>query len=295
MKEKIIVLLGVVGVSFSSILVKYSSAPSTVMALYRMFFSAAVLLPMVLYKNRSEIKSLDMKTLLLCISSGIALAFHFSFYFESVKQTTVASSTVLVDTEIFFVAFISVLMFKEKLTKFTVIGIIITFCGSTILALVDSSSASGGSLRGDLFALTGALFVSIYTIIGSRVRDKVTTNVYTFIVYSSASVTLLIVNLILRTPVTGYAPVNYLLGLGLCILCTLLGHNIFSWGLKYLPAAFISNSKLGEPVFASILALILFSQKPGVTQIAGCIIVLIGTYIVTISTGKKESTQSEQE
>ena len=58
-----------------------------------------------------------------------------------------------------------------------------------------------------------------------------------------------------------------------------MGHSIFNWGLKYLPTALISNMKLGEPVFASILAIFLFGQVPGIQQIIGGILVILGIYI----------------
>lgn len=40
MKAKLIVLLGVFGVSFSAIFVKYTTAPAVVIAFYRMLFAA---------------------------------------------------------------------------------------------------------------------------------------------------------------------------------------------------------------------------------------------------------------
>ncbi|MGM9676210.1 MAG: EamA family transporter, partial [Butyricicoccus sp.] len=52
--------------------------------------------------------------------------------------------------------------------------------------------------------------------------------------------------------------------------------SIFSWGLKYISAAFISMSKLGEPVFATIMAVFLFSEIPQVNQIVGGLIVIAG-------------------
>lgn len=48
----------------------------------------------------------------------------------------------------------------------------------------------------------------------------------------------------------------------MAVCCTLLGHNVFSWGLKYLPPAFIATVKLMEPVFASVWGLLLFGERP---------------------------------
>lgn len=278
MKTKLVLLLGVIGISFSAIFVKYATAPSTVLAFYRMAFAALCLAPVVFFRHRDELKKLSFKNVSLCLVSGFFLACHFTCYFESIRYTSVASSTVLVDTEVFFICIFSYLLFKEKCSRNGLIGIIITFVGSVILAMGDRS---GGSqvLLGDILALMGAFFVAVYTMIGSRQRKGLSTSVYTFFVYGMAAVTLLCFNLVSHTPVHGYGAMNYFWGFLLCVFCTLMGHSIFNWGLRYLPASLISNMKLGEPVFASILAFFLFGQVPGSLQIFGGMLVLIGIYL----------------
>lgn len=278
MKTKLIVLLGVLGVSFSAIFVKYATAPSAVLAFYRMGFTTLCLLPVVLLKHREELKKLTSKNILWCMVSGFFLACHFTCYFESIRYTSVSSSTVLVDTEVFFICIFSYLLFREKCSRSGLLGIAITFGGSVVLAMADRSGGSA-IIKGDSLALMGACFMAIYTMIGSRQRKGLSTTVYTFFVYGTTSITLFLFNLVTKTPVYGYGGMNYLWGFLLCIFCTLMGHSIFNWGLKYLPTALISNMKLGEPVFASILALFLFGQVPGIQQIIGGILVIVGIYI----------------
>lgn len=216
----------------------------------------------------------------MCCLSGIFLALHFSFYFQSLAYTSIASSTVLVDTEVFFVAVVSILFMKEKITGMGKVSIVLTFAGSVVLALGDKGVGSN-AVYGDILAVAGAFFVSLYTLIGRMERRKMTTTLYTFLVYTSSAATLAVYCLLSRTPVTGYEAKNYLLGLGLTLCCTFFGHSVFSWGLKYLPAAFISTAKLGEPVFATILGIFLFGQMPGVQQVAGGVVILIGLYLYT--------------
>jgi len=276
-KAGIIVLLGVVGVSFSAIFVKFSTAPSAVLAFYRMLFSAVLLLPVVWLRYRDELRALTKENIVLCMISGFFLACHFACYFESIVQTSVASSTVLVDTEVFFVCIFSFLLFHEKSSRLGLCGIVITFLGSVVLALTDRT-ASGNELFGDFLALCGAVFVCVYTMVGSRVRKNVTTTLYTFLVYGTAAIVLFFYNVFCGQSLVGYGKENYLLGLLLCVFCTFLGHSIFNWGLKYLPAALISNMKLGEPVFATILAYFLFKQVPSVQQLIGGGFVLLGIY-----------------
>ena len=112
--------------------------------------------------------------------------------------------------------------------------------------------------------------------IGAVCRKKLSTNVYTFLVYSVAAVSLLVILVMTEAPLYGYGGINYLSGLGMAVFCTLLGHSVFSWGLKYLPPAFISTAKLLEPVFASVWGLFLFGEYPGIPVILGGIVILIG-------------------
>ena len=285
MKAKLIVLLGVLGVSFSAIFVKYTTAPAVVIAFYRMFFAAVILLPVVWKTCRDEWKALEKRTALMCVLSGVFLACHFSFYFQSIAYTSIASSTVLVDTEVFFVAIVSILFLKEKVSRLGAFSIFLTFAGSVVLALSDRSAGSN-AVRGDLLAVTGAFFVALYTLIGRVERRKMSTTLYTFLVYGTAALTLALFCAATRLPIVGYAPKNYALGLGLALCCTLLGHSVFSWGLKYLPATFISTAKLGEPVFATVLGIFLFGQIPKLQQVIGAVIILAGLYLYTaIPTG----------
>ena len=74
---------------------------------------------------------------------------------------------------------------------------------------------------------------------------------------------------------------NGLTALGMAVCCTLLGHNAFSWGLKYLPAAFISTVKLLEPVLASVWGVLLFRERPGPLTAIGGGAVLLGIWLYT--------------
>ena len=65
----------------------------------------------------------------------------------------------------------------------------------------------------------------------------------------------------------------------MAVFCTLMGHSVFSWGLKYLPPAFVSTAKLMEPVFASALGLLLFREVPGMLTVIGGIIIILAVIL----------------
>jgi len=273
--KRLLVVLGVAGVSLSAIFVRWSTAPSLVLAFYRMAMAAILLSPMVLWKNREELKQLTKREWILCVVSGAFLGLHFAAYFESLQWTSIASSVVLVDTEVLFVALGTLLIMRKRLSGRAWLAVALAFGGSVLIAMADTA-AGPDALRGDMIALSGAFFMAVYTMIGAVCRKRLSTNVYTFLVYSVAAVALLVILVAAGTPLTGYGSTNYLTGLGMAVFCTLLGHSVFSWGLKYLPPAFISTVKLLEPVFASIWGLFLFAERPEFPVILGGAVILFG-------------------
>ena len=278
--KKLIIILGVIGVSLSAPLVRISTAPAMILAFYRVAMASVILLPYVLVRNREEMKGMTKKDWILAMISGVCLGLHFSLYFESLRYTSIASSVVFVDTEVFFVALIMLMVFKEKIPPLGWAGIMATFLGSVIIALSDSGSGEG-ALLGDMIALTGAVVVAVYTIIGKVLHQRISTTTYTLLVYIAASLTILVLLLITGVPLTGYQPVDYWAAFGMAVFCTLLGHSVFSWGLKYESAAFISNSKLLEPVFASLIGIVLFREIPRPAVILGGLIVIGGVFLYT--------------
>ena len=96
----ILIVIGIMGISLSSIFVKYAQSPSVVTAAYRLLWTIILMTPAVICskKYRRELLETSPKLVLLCILSGIFLALHFTLWFESLNHTSVASSTTIVCT-----------------------------------------------------------------------------------------------------------------------------------------------------------------------------------------------------
>lgn len=274
----IMIIIGVLGISLSSIFVKYSSAPSAVTATYRLLWTVFIMSPVVLGKKdvRKELFSSDKKTLGLSALSGVFLAVHFVLWFESLSHTSVASSTTIVCTEVIWVSLGFVLFLKGKISKKAVLAIGVTLIGSVLIAFADS--AEGAHLYGDMLALLAAVAVAVYMLIGRAVRENTSTAVYTYIVYVACSATLLLICLVQKVSVFAFGWSAVIVGLLLAVFSTILGHSIFSWCLKFFSPSFVSASKLCEPVVAAILAGILFGEIPSGVQALGGALVLGGVF-----------------
>lgn len=285
--KRIIVILGVLSLSLSSVMVRLSTAPSSILVIYRVFFTLLILAPPLFLRHRQELAALTKREILLCLASGLFLGLHFAAGFESYRHTSIAASTVLINTEVFFVAMGSILFLRQKLSKTAWIAIILTFLGSIVVAL--AGSGSGGALFGNLLAVSSALFMAFCTMIGVVCRRTLSTTVYTCLIYLFAGLTVLVIALAGGTPLFGYEPVNICTTIAMAVFCNLLGHSVFSWGLKYLPPSFISTAKLLEPVFASVWAFFLFRELPELWVLLGGCVVLVGIALYCRITEEKAS------
>lgn len=273
----IMILAGITGISLSAIFVKYSQAPSAVTATYRLLWTILLLSPVAwgVKVRRRELLKTPKKTVVLCGISGIFLAFHFFTWFESLKHTTVASSTTIVCTEVIWVALGYCLFLKGKLTVKAVAAIIITLMGSLLVAYSDSG-AGHGHLYGDILALLAAIFVAAYTLIGRVARTTLSTTAYTYIVYLFSAATLVALTMFQGYSFRGYGVNAVVVGFLLAVFSTILGHSIFSWCLKFFSPAFVSASKLCEPVVAAVFAAVLFREIPTGFQVLGGAVIIGG-------------------
>ena len=147
--------------------------------------------------------------------------------------------------------------------------------GSVIIAMADQGGGHGG-LFGDILAVAAAILMAAYTLIGTRQRDHISTTAYTYVLYIASFITLVGVTVATGTPMFGYEPKNWILAICLAVFCNLMGHTVYSWALKYLSPTYVSTSKLAGPVCATINAVWLFGEIPGVTQIIGALVVICG-------------------
>ncbi len=280
------ILVGILGISLSSIFVKYSQAPSAVTAAWRLVWTVLLMSPLVFGKGsvRRELVHTPVKLVFLSVLSGIFLAAHFVLWFESLQHTTVASSTTIVCTEVIWVCLGFCLFLKGKLSWKAAAAIAVTLAGSILIAWWDSGV--GSQLYGDILALLAAVAVAVYTLIGRVVRAHLSTTVYTYMVYVACAAALLITCAVQGVWVFTYGSSPVLVGLALALFSTIMGHSVFSWCLKYFSPAFVSASKLCEPVVAALLAMVLFQEIPTPVQIAGGVLILGGVFYYSCIEGK---------
>jgi len=286
-----VLLVGILSVSLSSILIKFTyDVPAIIISTYRLTVSSVILLSWAKYKNIS-LKTANARDFFIAVLSGFFLSIHFISWIASIKYTSIASSVTLVSTSPVFVIIFSLLFLREKPSTKTLIATAMAILGSALIAYSDNdltgSTTYPNPILGDLLAIVGAIAVSIYFMAGSHLRKYLTTFQYITLVYSFSALFTFIFALFSTRPFFGYRPVSYLLMVLMAIIPQLFGHTSFNWALKHIKANAVAIATLGEPVGASILAYLIFHQSVTLMQFLGIAIVLL-----SIAAAIKESFKS---
>jgi len=276
---KLALFISIVAVSTASILIRMSSAPPLIIAFYRMLFSTILLLPFLLRSKRIDrVRELGQRGIMNLMGVGVVLAIHFATWITSLSLTSVASSVIFVHVDPIFVAIVSHFLFKERITRRALIGIIVAFAGATIIAVGDMGIGEMNFI-GDMLALVGAVMLGLYILAGRRIRQELDLVSYVTPVYATSAFVLGVMSFATGTSLTGYSSNEYLLFLVIAIVPMIFGHTLYNWTLKYVTAPVVSISLLGEPVGASILAYIFLNETPTFMILVGGAVTLIGILI----------------
>jgi drug/metabolite transporter (DMT)-like permease len=295
----LVLSLGILAVSTGSIFVRFAQqdVPSLVIAAWRLTLATLVLAPFAYRHNRQELKGLQRGELGLAVLSGVFLALHFATWITSLEYTSVASSVVLVSTTPLWVALLSPFILREPITRFVLVGMLLAIVGGVVVGISDTCSLSGMRLAcppfgdfiqgeaffGDVLALTGAVMAAGYVMIGRRLRGRISLVGYITVVYGMAAVVLIFIMLAAGESAFGYPWQAYIWLILLALIPQLLGHSSFNWALRYLSAAYVAITLLGEPIGATVLAYLLLEETPSALKIFGAILILFGIYIASQS------------
>jgi drug/metabolite transporter (DMT)-like permease len=215
----------------------------------------------------------------LTLVAGIALALHFGFWIESVKQTSIVTSVVLVCTAPLFVALASGPLLGERPTRAVWYGLAVTLLGTLVMVGEDIGEGAD-TVRGDLYALLGAVFTAVFLLVGRRLLSTEGRWLpYSTATYSIAAVILATAVIVKGDPLTGFSNETYLYLVLLALVPQIIGHSALNRSLGYVPAFAVALAVQGEPVGSTVLAATLLNEVPTVFELAGGALVLVGLYI----------------
>lgn len=279
-----------VGISFAGPLTRLSNADPLAIAIGRIAFSLIAIGALLAATGEwRQFARLQASEWMLAIGAGAVLALHFWSWNASLHLTTIAASTTLVTSlQPGFVAVLSIFIAYESPSRRQMIGLVIATLGAVFISVPDflsgaATAATPNPLLGNALSVGAAAAAAIYMVVGRKLRARLGAWAYVALVYSAALVTLLCIAAVSNTHVAPQPPRDIMIFVALAIGPMLLGHTGMNWALEHLPAYIVNLTMLGEPVGATLLAIVLpgIHEIPRWTTLAGGAIILLG-FIVTV-------------
>ena len=258
---------------FTRMALKHFSAYS--LGFLRYFVASFVLIVVVVATKMKPPKTSDIKWLVI---SGAAGFFLYMITFNKGCETVTAStSSVIIATVPIITALLASFVYKERLTHFQWLAIVISFFGVIILILLNGMFTIN---KGIIWLFFAAILLSFYNLLQRKL-----TRIYSALQTSAFSIFAGTIMLTIFSPIAfeevKKAPaiqLFYVVVMG--VFSSAIAY--LSWSQAFVKAKYtssVSNYMFITPILTTLLGLLIAKEKPDLSTIVGGIIILIGLLI----------------
>jgi len=283
----LVLTFGTVCISFAAVFVKLLGMEimgPTVIGFWRALLGAAILFAW----SASAGKSLRMprKVFGLSLLAGFIFFLDLFFWHRSIIYSGVGMATILANTQVFVVALLGVVVFRERLSPKFLAAAVSAIVGIILLIGVGSTVEFGGKyVAGVVYGLlTGVVYGSyivVMKIIGHR-GDR--PDFRTLMAWTSL-ITALFLGLAATAEGTSVMPpdlYSWSILFALALVVQVLGWWAIANSLPRLVASRSSLSLLLQPLLATVWGVLFFGEYLTVIQIAGGVITLGAIYVGSV-------------
>ena len=234
----------------------------------------------ILIKRKSLIKIEKKDIFQLIILGLLNIPLNQYIFFMAIKLTTPPNLALAYALTPVYVLIISHFYFKERLTKFKVLGILVAIAGSVLLLLEHGLDLSSNFLIGNSLGLLASFSWALYTIMSRKFSLK-----YGPIYTTGLAMIwgfLLFVPIYLAVGAKGITTISgidwaYLFYVG--FITAVVGYAMWNYALSKLDASKVSVFNNLQPILTTILAVIIFGQQITYIFVLGGILVIVGVIL----------------
>lgn len=249
---------------------------------YRFFFSALMVGSYLIYSKQKF--RINKKEALILAILGVCYALSSEFLFIGYDFLTPGIASTVLFIYPVIVALIMFFFYKEKLTKLSIVSLLLAFAGVIVLCLKGSGFEINFAGLG--IVMLSSLFYALYMVIVNKSNLKVSGFKLTF--YS-----MLFTSLFFMTKsVIGYQSfaipsttifVNFLI---FAFLTTVISSLCLVYAIKYIGSTPVAILGALEPVVAVMVSVLMFHEQFTTNLLIGITLILIGVILNVISDRK---------
>lgn len=248
----------------------------------RFLIASICLIPIVVYKKKTIKAYLNLAPLSLLATINILL------FIIGIRITTATIGQLLYAATPFLTGVILYVLYKEKLARNAILGIIIGFLGTTIvvvLPVIERHNPFSGSLLGNLLISTGVISWSFYMVYSKKILKKYSPfDVTSSFIFVTALVSspFFIAELFSGSRWWGNVSFNSVASFGyVTIVSTIVTYFLNQYAIKHGGSVFASMSFYLLPIFAFLFAFLLLGEHLTPGLFIGGLFVLFGIFLVT--------------
>jgi drug/metabolite transporter (DMT)-like permease len=273
--------IGVLGIGWSAIFVRWSGVTGMVSAFYRLAIAALVLLPwhVVRSAGRAGPSTASIKIALL---AGIVFAADLAFFNSAIMMTNAANATLLGVNAPIFVAIGAWILYGERPSAHFWGGFALALAGMIYIVGTDVVRHPTFGL-GDVFALAGAAFYGAYILYVQRARTGMDTLTFSTWCVCAGAVSLLVVCVLTHQRMWGMRPSQWAALVCLALATQLVGHLLVAYALGHLPVTLSSIVLLLQAPLTALFAWPALGERIRLGQALGGLLVLAGIGVVNLN------------
>lgn len=252
-------------------------------AALRIIMGAIIFLAAASFKDRTLLK-IRPRDILWFLGTGIASILLFTIcYFQTISMASLSVAAILLYTAPIMVMLMSLVLFKEKLTRHKTTALLMAFLGCILVTGIGGDGHTPAAAV--VFGLISAFGYGLYSILGTFVLKRyppVTVTTYTFLCGGIGALLICDPADIGRKILTAPDTANVLGLIFLTAVVTaVLPYLLYTIGLSSVKASSASIMASVEPVVATIAGAVVFGEELSLPSLAGVALVVLA--IVTLN------------
>ncbi|MCL1466710.1 DMT family transporter [Argonema galeatum] len=229
-----------------------------------------------------EQKPFTRRELGLLVALGTFGATSLLLWSLSLTQTNVANVTLLCGLKPVFVGLGGWLLLGRRYNSRFIIGMVMALGGAIAIGLDDAQFATD-QVQGNAIALLSGICFAAYLILLELLRARFTTA--TLMLWRCAFTTMFALPILALSEerLFPHSWMGWFFVIFQALFCQVVGQGLLAYSLSRLSSGFVAVTLLFEPVLASILAWVIFSERLGFVDWVAFAVVLVGIYIAQSS------------